>query len=228
VARQWTDATREEYLTAMGPDLSAIYVPLGESVTELHFRWSIFKDLFTDADAFAILQQSAPVFFRTMLQVLADDMMLQLSKLTDSPETGRNRNLTIQRLSPLLSDASLKAEVNVLVEKAVAATDHARVHRRKTIAHLDLDVAISSQDATQLPKVTVSDLDAALTAVTDVLQRLELHYRESDLDFKPVTFPKATAQLLNALDRGVRAEETRLQRLRAHRPDPDDLRPPRW
>jgi len=227
VARRWSDETRAEYTTAMGSELAAVYVPLGEALTELHHRWTLFAELYGDLGAVDVLNRAAPVLFATFRRVIADDMMLQLSKLTDRTEIGRFHNLTIQRLPELVVDTDLRAEVETLVATAVEATANARQHRQKTIAHFDLEVALGNA-VEPLPAITRNDLENALHAVTHVLQHLEQHYRESDVDFNPVTLPKASAALLNCLDMGLRTADARLARLRERKPTPEDLTRPRW
>ena len=111
-------------------------------------------------------------------KVLLEDMLLHISRLTDPPASGKDRdkgNLTIRNLPGFVEDATTRAALYRLVNKAwdkVEVILKLRIHR---IAHCNLDLAINNEP-TPLLEPAKEQVREALSAIRDVLTGLEQRY----------------------------------------------------
>lgn len=70
------------------PEMFKLYKPLYNQVCRLHSKWEIFCQLYAaDKDILDLLNKSAGGFFRVVQDVLAHDVLLNLSRLTDPDQT---------------------------------------------------------------------------------------------------------------------------------------------
>src|SRR5690606_22223002 len=134
------DEIRAEYISSMGEELGASFYERYRKLVELHVLWQQYRQLFgDDAETVHLLNRTAGLFFKIVQDELCDSVLLGVSRMTDPPATGKNKNLTIQSLPPLVSDTNLQGELQELCDKALVAADFAREHRNKRIVHQDHD-----------------------------------------------------------------------------------------
>ena len=157
--------------------LTAFYDPLKNEAMLAHAEFQIWDELYaTHPDRVAILNATAGGFFSMLSPILADNVMMRLSRLTDPPGTGKRRNLTLRVLIPLLTDGS--HDVAAFTERLgalKASCDAMRVQRNKRMAHLDLDTA-AVDGADPLPGVRVSDMRRALLEMQEAMNIFERHH----------------------------------------------------
>lgn len=220
------DETRSQYTALMGQELGSLFYALYNELGWLHLRWRQYRELFgTKPERVELLNQSARLFFLVVQESLWEDTLLRLSRITDKPETFGKTNLTVQRLPALLSDQALAAELCGLVDDAVAKTAFARDWRNRHIAHTDLALALK-QGATPLAPASRHSVSQAIEALDDVLNRLELHFRNGRILFGALGHPGDAESLLYVIRDGLEAEEAQRLRVRQGRPSEEDLRPP--
>src|SRR6185295_5019430 len=93
------EESKQDYIKAMGEELGSQFAELWQQLVYLHCKWMEYVALFgTRSDRIELLNKSAPTFFRIIQDTLWDDILLHICRLTDPPETGKNKNLTIQNL----------------------------------------------------------------------------------------------------------------------------------
>jgi hypothetical protein len=72
----------------MSPDVKTIIETLQEDVIWVHAKWKVFRQLFgTSEKRIAILNDFAPDFFQIVHDGLIYDILLAMSRLTDSAES---------------------------------------------------------------------------------------------------------------------------------------------
>ena len=216
----------EQHIHDMGVELGALYNALTNEVAWIHAKWSQYQQLYTHSpERIALLNEVAGHCFGVIQDVLLKDVILHLARLTDPPQSRGKDNLTLRRLPALLSNAQLAAEVQSLVEAALAACASACAWRNRQLAHRDLALALAS--ATEpLPGISYADIKAALTAMRTVLNCLDAHYWHSETVYEHVITEGGEADsLVYYLSQGVRAEERRRERLEQGKPLPEDIEP---
>ena len=222
------EEVEQEHLSVMGPELGPVYHRLFNECAWLQITWQQYVELFgSRSDRIDLLNQAAALFFRIVQDNFWDDTLLQLSRITDPPESAGKANLTIQRLPPLISYRNAQAEVQGLVDAAITSTSFARDWRNRRIAHRDLALALK-QGAQPLEAASRKQVKDAVADVCAVIKRVNLIYFNSELalDLVP-SEPNGAVSLLYVIRDGVDADAARRDRLRSGKPHPEDLEPPR-
>jgi hypothetical protein len=102
------DEIRAESVAKMGEALGNIRYELNNQIVLLHIRRKTYRELFgASPETIALLNTTAPAFFYDLERIMWEDVLLHLCRVTDVPESGKNKpNLTIQRLPYLITDLS--------------------------------------------------------------------------------------------------------------------------
>ena len=222
---QSAEQVREKHLRDMGPDLGPVYHELWNEVTWLHAKWNQYRQLFGHSlQRVELLNKVAGHFFRIVQDALWDDVILHLARLTDPLKSGGKANLSLRRLPKLISDATLKKEVGSLIEVALSTSLFVRDLRNRKLAHIDLALALKT-GVEPIPGVSRDKVEAALSAVRVVLNKLEAYYWESETAYEHfISMGGEGDTLIYFMRAGLRAEDSRRERLRQGRPVPEDFR----
>ena len=187
---------RDEHLSVLGQDLGSLYHALYNEVTWLHAKWNQYRILFAESPArIELLNDVAGFFFRVIQDVLWEDIVLHLARLTDPPQSVGKDNLTLLRLAEAVKEPALSLEVKNLAEQAKAAADFARVWRNRHLAHRDLALGVDDR-ATPLPGISREKIDRALAGAGAVLNKIESHFWQSEVAFAQFIQPLGDAESL--------------------------------
>lgn len=221
---------RDQHIRDMGPQLGAVYNVLYNDVSWLHAKWEQYRHLFAKSERrIELLNETAGYLFRIIQDTVFEDVVLGLARLTDRIQTGRGQkrqeNLTLRRLPSLVSDPQFQLELTALVEAALDACTTPQAWRNKRLAHRDLAVALATA-GDPLPGISLADVEAALAALRVLLNKLERHYLDTEVDYQMVlTNPGDADSLVHYLSKGLKAERAWRERLQTGTPLPEDLAP---
>jgi len=205
---QSKDQIQEAYVTSMGREVGSAFYPLYVELVELHVVWQQYRQLFgTDSETVELLNRTAGLFFKIVQDELWDSVLLGISRFTDPPSTGAKKNLTIQTLPLLIDDARLRCEVETLCADAVAKTVFAREHRNKRIAHQDHGYATASSSHPLSP-ISRELVEGMLASLRAVLNRLDLHFRETTVFYEDFIDESGAQLLVHKLKRFERLKES--------------------
>lgn len=201
------DEIRAEYISSMGEELGASFYELYRKLVELHILWQQYRQLFgDDTETVHLLNRTAGLFFKVVQDELWDSVLLGISRMTDPPATGKNKNLTVQSLPPLITDLGLQAEVQALCDKALDSAEFAREQRNKRIAHQDHSY-LSNRGSDPLSGVSRALVEQMLAALRAVLNRLELHFRDSTVMYEHFVDESGARLLVHKLRKLERLRE---------------------
>lgn len=172
-----------------------------------------------------MLNSVAGFFFGLTQDVLWEDTLLHLARLTDRAESMNKPNLTLKRLPGLILEPQLAADVQSLVEAAESSCAVARDWRNRHLAHRDLDLALRI-GATSLPEVSREQVQKTLNAVGAVLNRISVHYFGSETAFGHFIVQSDAEALVYYLEVAVQAEAQREHRFVKGELLPEDMHPP--
>jgi hypothetical protein len=98
----------KKYIVAMGPSLGRYYYFLVNECLLLHLEWAEFKDLFdTNPEQISLMNQSAGWFFFHLQDSILERTLLQIARLMDPPDSGKNKeNVTLRSLLELVDPES--------------------------------------------------------------------------------------------------------------------------
>ena len=187
----------------MGESLGEASYALWNEVALLFRDWGEFVYLFGNhPNRTELLNKTAPVFFRAVQVALFETTVLRISRLTDPPKSVGKSNLTVQQL-PDLADAVLADELKRLIDEAKEAAGFCRDWRNRSIAHRDLQLALS-KDAEPLPDATIEKVKKAVVALGAILNSLTQHYLKYTTLFEFDGVPGGAPSLLKVLQDGRR------------------------
>jgi hypothetical protein len=216
-----------DYKARMGHQLGVLFCALMNACALLHWRWADFRELFGTSPArIALLNGAAQFLFGTIQEVLWENTLLQLARLTDPAKTGGRANLTLQRL-PVLVDPKIRKSTQALLQDAIRHTAFARDWRNRQIAHSDLALALR-QPIRPLAVASRKHVGDALKAIADLLNHVEQHYRGSPVAYDQIIAPHGNAvTLLYVIRDGLDAQVAQRKRFQEGKPLPEDRGPAR-
>jgi hypothetical protein len=173
---------RDDYLLVLGPTLGPPYYSLYNEIAWLHAKWNQYRILFAESERVKLLNGIAGFFFRVIQNVLWEDVVLHIARLTDPLKSAGKDNLTLLRLPAALQAPVLASEVKILVERAQTAAKFARDWRNRYLAHRDLNLATDSR-AMPLPGISRENIEQALSTARAVMSIIERHYWQREVAF---------------------------------------------
>lgn len=215
-----------DYLQVMGPDLGPLFHALYVELTWTHWRWRQFRTLFGDKSSRVdLLNQSAPLFFRIVQDVLFEDTLLSISRLAGAARSLGKPNLSIERLPRLMKDTQLEAAIAEHVAYAQIDAAFAKDWRNRRIAHRDLRLVLGGAEK-PLSSASREQVDGSLASLRDTLNAVQEAYDDSSTayDFQPGAGDAES--LLYVLRDGMRFDADRRERWERGEVHPDDITPP--
>ena len=218
------EEVKAEHTATLGPELGEAYHALHDEIISLHHKWGEYRELFgARPERIDLVNEASPQFFALIEIVLWEDTLLHIARLTDSERIGKRENLTVRRVPALIADASLRVEVESLVNIALDKSAFARDWRNRHIAHRDLPLALD-QGATPLAHASRSAVNDALASLADIVNAIDKHFFETEIAFDHVPGPPGNAiDLLYVIRDGLQAAHAREKRL-----EDGEFRPEDW
>lgn len=184
MATRTSDEVRDSCVASMGTELGTHFFALYRKLLELHIVWQQYRQLFgTDGETVQLLNRTAGLFFKIVQDELWDSVLLSVSRMTDPPATGHNKNLTVLSLPPLIEDAALRTEVEKLCEETLKHAKFAREHRNKRIAHQDHGY-LTDRSSNPLTGVSRALVEEMLESLRNVLNRIDKHFRDATVMYQ--------------------------------------------
>ena len=181
---------RAKYQRRLGAEFGTVFTGVKNQWCRGWIRLHVIRELFDDRDNLKLLNAvTGGVFLWDVQQLMLDDLMMCMTRLTDEPKLGKKKNLTVQRLPGLCEDPDLRSIVEHLVNIAVQTAEPARKYRNKRISHIDL-VLERSQQAAPVQRASLNEAEAVLNAVHGVLNAIEKHFLMAELLNFVVTPPE--------------------------------------
>ena len=197
--KQSSQDVLERYRKQLGTEFGDTFHGLCNAWAWGLMRRDEFRELFTDAGDVALLNTLAGGAFTWDIQnVLWDDLLLRVCRLTDPPKSAGKRNLTVTRLPAFCQQhgAALHAHVDRLVDTSVQAAEFARDWRNRRISHSDLAKAVGT--AKPLASASLDNVTNALDAVHAVLNAISNELMNSQIANTVTGTPRAGAFLAYA------------------------------
>ncbi len=193
------DSALEYYEEQFGKEFGSVYYKLFNVWAYVFVKTKEFRLLFSNRGNVDLINVVGGRFFGSIQDVLFNDILLQLTRITDKVELGRNKNLSIRMLPGFLNDCEMKKKVSELVEEAVEATEFARNWRNKRIAHMDHDFHMDSE-SNPLEPASLERVQNALDAIHTVLNTVTSHVSGEPLA-NDVIYETKAEQLITNISR---------------------------
>jgi hypothetical protein len=155
-------------------EIDTVFTILKKDIIQCHYYWNIHNQLFENGGTrVEIINKTVPSFFIFLKYLLEDYMTLELSRITDQVEKGKNMNLSFYYLFDLIkneSNVELQQRLLKILEELSSTTKQLRSLRNKTIAHRDLDFSIKDEGYI-FPS---NEVESALTIINNFMNEIEL------------------------------------------------------
>ena len=218
------EEAKKEYIACMGEDLGKVFHALWQEMAWLHMKWGEYVELFGEKPSrIELMNRAAPRFFRIVQDLLWEQTILHIARLTDPSSTAGKDNLTIQRLPELIEDTELVAKLSELIKVAIQSTEFCRDWRNRRIAHRDLHLAVKD-GINPLKPASRKMVKEALITLVNVLNAVTLHYQKSESFFEGCYGCDGAESLLYVIDDGLRADEERKKRTQRGEYNKEDLK----
>ena len=220
------DQLAENYRRVLGPELGGIFYALWNELAWLDAKWQQYCELYAKSDRrIKLLNDSAGFFFRIVQDLLWEDVIISIARLTGPIRSMGKDNLTLRRLPGLVQDTALRLELQAAVDQSVIAATFAKDWRNRLLAHRDLSLAIGSE-AEPLALASRTIVREALSCMQKVFDILHVRHFGSPVAWSLFSPSAGAETLLYHLAAARLAEEKRFKRLREGKALPDDFEEP--
>jgi hypothetical protein len=173
--------------TGMVGDIESLYSDIRQELIRLHANWQMFRQLFTVSDEqMELLNNTAPGFFHLLQDVLVDNAVIILSRLTDS-----NKYNSLPRLVKLLKNHvvhSFYEELKSDIEIIETSCADIREHRNRRVAHNErLDQRPEYDiDAERLPILTRDKIEGTMVEMAMFMNKIIGYFESTEQFYEPI------------------------------------------
>lgn len=170
----------------MPKQLKGIFDHLWQDVVWVHYKWDLFLQLYDKREDVELLNRTAPAVFRVWEDVMLDEIVISICRVTDPATTGRKKNLTLDRLGGAIDGSSysdLKREFKKGLLDLRPVLKFARDHRNRRIAHVDLATRLNSHPE-PLSDLNKRRIENALEAIATLMNLVEGYFQNSATVYK--------------------------------------------
>ena len=164
----------------MDGELKKIFEHLKDEVSDLHYRWSMYRSLYAGSpENIALLNKHGPNFFYYVQHLMLDHVALTFSKLTDPNKQGKFANLSLKQIhasAEINRHTDLLENLDAKFEELSKLCVPFRELRNKRIAHADLEHALSENELGFSRK----NVDDALNSIGEYMNIIDGYYNESE------------------------------------------------
>jgi hypothetical protein len=184
----------------MKTEAKLIFELLKKEITICHYYWIMYRQILgTSENQIEIINKTNPSFFSMFHNLLIDYITLELSKLTDPANVGKNKNLSLHYLLLKIQDeiiVDLNKDLIAILENLKNVTVSFRKRRNKKVAHFDSQIQSSQVEF----KISRKNIEDALLFVRNFMNKIELHFFKSQTlysEFITNSKDDGTALLIN-------------------------------
>lgn len=162
----------KENICILGEDLGRLYTDLFKELLGIFLIWKEYKALFgTSQERINLLNYTAPSFFFLIQEIMLSQIVTNIARLTDPPESYGKQNITILALNKYEKGKVIDEEI----ERLKKEVEPLKEYRNKKIGHLDLDTR-RGKNRVLLNINIVEEIDRIIMLIKNVLNKFESTY----------------------------------------------------
>ena len=186
------------------PTHDQLFESIDKCVAKLAYRWKLYGELFDSGqDNIDLLNASSASVFGLLQELMLDDVILTLCRLTDPAASGGGKdkeNASINQLvkvSRSTADPAIAAEIDASVDRLDKLVKSLKIHRSKAVAHADLQHSLNAET---LPSITYDELEGAMKECYNLMGKLGTKSMYRVGGYNPnIKFGEGGLNLLNVL-----------------------------
>lgn len=160
---------------------------LYNNITWLCLKWRIYKQFFgTSKEIVDLLNKFSGLTFKIFQDVLYDDIIVSICKLTDPAKTSGKENLTINRLLVLIRDKYEDLYKKLLDIKVEIDSEcvNIRAQRNKKISHIDFEAA--KFDYKDLKGISRANISKVVECICKYMNEINNYFFDSTTAYQMV------------------------------------------
>ena len=198
-----TEEAKQFRIEKLGREFGTFYHSLVNELYGLQTNWNEYRELFGEnEERVKLLNKTAPLSFYVIQNVLWENLMLGISKITDPPKSAGEKNLTIQSIPYFVSDNALKTHLSNLISEIKEASKFCRDWRNRYIAHNDFNLKVGNQNALPLETASRTKFKVVLKKIHEFINLIESHYFDQEIYFEFLRNDRGALFLLRTLEDG--------------------------
>jgi len=168
---------------------------LETELVRAYVRWINFRHLFAEGpERIELLNRVAPSFFGVLQEVMLDELVMVLARMTDKRRDTLNLQTLIRDLGAG-TKPEFVAQMEDRLNRVTAAVEMIRDHRDRRVAHLKLKTAVTTDPEVSLGFSRQSITDA-LAQVGGFVNQIRKHFGEPYRVFEETTTERGDAGFL--------------------------------
>jgi hypothetical protein len=164
--------------------VAEVFKPLRSEVIQVHAKWQLFRQLFaTDPGRIDLLNRFAPTLFGLLQEIMYDDVVLALFRLTEGAATCGKDNCTLPRLADAVAADCPTLGTSVAARQAAVRKllDGHADWRNKRIGHNDLlTMQARWQGRSELEGPSRAQVEEIMALVRRLMNEVEAHYEDCE------------------------------------------------
>jgi len=172
----------------MPPSIEDLFGPINDDVTWLHTIWDLYLQLYgTNPKYLDVMNMSAPQFFAILENVLFEELILIVGRLTDAPRTSGHENASIERLIEEIEAenyAALGASLRKRLQDFKTNYPGFKTWRNWRVGHSD-KLTVTKGSAFPMPAMPKNHVQAAVDELAAIMNEVSLSLMDSVQAYKP-------------------------------------------
>jgi hypothetical protein len=151
------------------------------------------------------MNSSAPYFFAITKQILFDELILTISRLTDKPRGFGRDNASIEQLIEQIKThgyAELATDLMIMLRKFRREYDFFQLWRHRRVSHSDL-LTVLGKSTDPLPGISRHQVEGAIKDIVDIINEFSQNTQDTIQVFEPFLVARGDG---NALLQALRQE----------------------
>ncbi|SNT12189.1 hypothetical protein SAMN05421640_2374 [Ekhidna lutea] len=212
---QTAEEVKQEHLEKLGPELGNIYHQLRNELIFIHIKWCEFEELYAHEERVELMKKNSPNFFYYLQNILFEDVILAITRITESKTNKGKENLTIRHFPSLVSD-KLKGKTGKLIKRINSESSFCRDRRNRKIGHLDKNLALK-ENPKPLEIASRNKVNQVLDSLAELMNFLQLEYMNSSTHYRVRS--DHGYFLLQRAERGRKLRDLRLKLIKENKID---------
>lgn len=189
------------------PEQSALWDGLHHRTCMLFSVWRLYKALFGDKTTVDRMNSISGMGFRILQDCMLHEQIRVAMAITDRASTGKNTNLSIERLIQTLP-AEAARRINDTLDSIAGSIKVLRQHRNRRLMHFDLETATGSA---VLPKLMTDDLEAVVRGIGAAMSDISAACTDAHQAYEHIGIQNAEGAM-----QWMISDSVRLRKLREH------------
>lgn len=200
----------EKCKTKMGHEFGSVFYSLSNELVSLTSKWNEYKTLYENQSRVELLNKAAPYFAFLVQNVLWENIILNIAKITDHVKKGNDKSVTLLLLNGYLKDREFQKYIKPKLTKVVKTAGFSRELRNQWLAHKDFNRAIGQSGIT-LKWPNAKMINEFLSSSYELMNAFEQKYLGSTTMYELSDHSGGSLSLLYKIEDGIWFDRLRLE-----------------